>query len=56
MMSPRMPTCFLQGSPKVKRLFPNYRQIEMDYFKTTGLFPIMHVLVIKRSTTRKNPG
>ena len=33
MMSPRMPTCFLQGSPKVKRLFPNYRQVEMEYFQ-----------------------
>ena len=49
MMSPRMPTCFLQGSSRVQRLFPNYRQVEMDYFKKTGLFPIMHVLVIKRS-------
>ena len=55
MMSPRMPTCFLQGSPKVKRLFPDYRQVEMDYFKTTGLFPIMHVLVIKRSIYEKEP-
>jgi 4,5-dihydroxyphthalate decarboxylase len=33
MMSPRMPTCFLQGSPKVQRLFPNYRQVEMEYFQ-----------------------
>ncbi len=31
-MSPRMPTCFLQSSPKVQRLFPNYRQVEMDDF------------------------
>jgi len=28
MMSPRMPTCFLQGSPNVRRLFPNYRQAD----------------------------
>jgi 4,5-dihydroxyphthalate decarboxylase len=55
MMSPRMPTCFLQGSPRVKRLFPNYRQAEMDYFKTSGMFPIMHVLVIKRSIYEKEP-
>jgi 4,5-dihydroxyphthalate decarboxylase len=55
MMSPRMPTCFLQGSPRVKRLFPDYRQVEMDYFKKTGLFPIMHVLVIKRAIYEKEP-
>lgn len=53
MMSPRMPTCFLQGSPGVKRLFPDYRQVEMDYFRRTGLFPIMHVIVIRRSIYEK---
>jgi len=55
MMSPRMPTCFLQGSPRVQRLFPDYRRAEMDYFKKTGMFPIMHVLVIKRSIYDKEP-
>ena len=55
MMSPRMPTCFLQGSRRVKRLFPEYRQAEMDYFRKTGMFPIMHVLVIKRSIYEREP-
>ncbi len=49
MMSPRMPTCFLENSSRVRRLFPHYKQVEMDYFRRTGLFPIMHVIVIKRS-------
>ena len=56
MMSPRMPTCFLKASPKVKRLFPNYRQAEKDYFKKTGLFPIMHVIVSSAPFMRKLPG
>jgi 4,5-dihydroxyphthalate decarboxylase len=55
MMSPRMPTCFLEGAPNVRRLFPNYRQAEMDYFAKTGLFPIMHVIVIKRAIYEKDP-
>jgi len=55
MMSPRMPTCFLEGSLKVRRLFPNYRQVEMAFFKKTGLFPIMHVIVIKRAIYEKEP-
>jgi 4,5-dihydroxyphthalate decarboxylase len=55
MMSPRMPTCFLRGSPRVRRLFPDYRQAEMGYFKKTGLFPIMHVIVIKRAIYEKDP-
>jgi 4,5-dihydroxyphthalate decarboxylase len=55
MMSPRMPSCFLRGSPRVRRLFPSYRRAETDYFKKTGLFPIMHVIVIKRSIYEKEP-
>jgi 4,5-dihydroxyphthalate decarboxylase len=55
MMSPRMPTCFLEGAANVRRLFPNYRQAEMDYFAKTGLFPIMHVIVIRRAIYEKDP-
>jgi 4,5-dihydroxyphthalate decarboxylase len=55
MMSPRMPTCFLEGAPNVRRLFPNYRQAEMEYFAKTGLFPIMHLIVIKRAIYEKHP-
>jgi len=55
MMSPRMPTCFLEGAPNVRRLFANYRKAEMDYFAKTGLFPIMHVIVIKRAIYEKDP-
>jgi len=55
MMSPRMPTCFLDNSSRVRRLFPNYRQVEMEYFRRTGLFPIMHGIMIKRSIYEKEP-
>ncbi|MGE5302799.1 MAG: ABC transporter substrate-binding protein [Alphaproteobacteria bacterium] len=53
LMSPRMPTCFVEHSVRVRRLFPNYKQVEMNYFRKTGLFPIMHVIVIKRSIYEK---
>jgi len=39
----------------VRRLFRNYKQVEMDYFKKTGLFPIMHVIVIKKSMYESEP-
>ena len=55
MMSPRMPSCFLEGAPNVRRLFSNYRQAEMEYFAKTSLFPIMHVIVIKRAIYEKDP-
>lgn len=55
MMSPRMPTCFVRGSAKVRRLFSDYKRVEMDYFKRTGIFPIMHVIVIRMDLYKKNP-
>ncbi len=55
LMSPRMPSCFLSGSQKVRRLFPDYKRVEMDYFRKTGLFPLMHLMVIRMGVYEKNP-
>ena len=41
--------------PDVDFLFPNYAELERDYFKRTGFFPIMHTLLIKTSVLEKNP-
>lgn len=52
--SPRTPMPFVEGHPNVKRLFPDYRAAEEDYYKRTGIFPIMHVVVIRREMYEKN--
>lgn len=44
----RTPSTFLDGSGRVRRLFPDYGQVERDYHAKTGIFPIMHVIVIRR--------
>lgn len=48
LISPRMPTCFTEGSPNVRRLFEDYPKIEKEYYKRTGIFPIMHVVVLRK--------
>lgn len=45
----------LKGSPAIKRLFGDYKQVEMDYYKRNGIFPIMHTVVIKTSVVREHP-
>jgi 4,5-dihydroxyphthalate decarboxylase len=47
-ISARPPSCFIAGLPNVRRLFPDYRTAERDYFVRTGLFPIMHAVGIPR--------
>jgi 4,5-dihydroxyphthalate decarboxylase len=49
-----VPDC-LGHSPDVVRLYPDYRAAEMDYFKRTRIFPIMHLVVIQREVHDKNP-
>jgi hypothetical protein len=42
------PKCILENSPKVGRLFEQYPTVERDYFRRTGIFPIMHTVVIRK--------
>ncbi len=54
MISARAPSC-LHTNAAVGRLFPNYRADEEDYFRKTGMFPIMHIVGIRRSIVEQHP-
>lgn len=51
----RRPSCFVSGHPHVSRLFPDYRAAERDYYRKTGIFPIMHALGVRRDVHGKQP-
>ena len=55
-MAARRPSCFVAGHPKVGRLFPDYRAAERDYYRKTGIFPIMHAVGVRRDVLRSIPG
>ncbi len=55
MLSPDIPKLFFDGDKRIVRLFPNYKDVEIEFFRKTGIFPIMHVTVVKQEIIDKYP-
>ena len=55
LISADTPKCVLETSPKVGRLFEDYEAVERDYYRRTGIFPIMHTVVVTRELAAKEP-
>lgn len=50
-----VPDCFESGSPRVKRIFADYDTAEREYYRRTGLHPIMHCVVVRRDVHKRHP-
>src|SRR5436853_2462840 len=53
-ISARAPAAFAPGGPVV-RLYPNYRAEEERFFRKTGIFPIMHLMTMRRTVFEQHP-
>lgn len=49
------PKAFTEGNTLIDRLFPDSRKVEQDYYKKTGIFPIMHAVAARKSLLDKSP-
>jgi 4,5-dihydroxyphthalate decarboxylase len=54
-VGPRAPSCFERGQPQVGWLFPDPARTAAEYFRTTGIFPIMHILGVRRELADEHP-
>jgi len=52
--APRLPSTFYSEPDKVKRLFPDYVAVEQEYYAKTKIFPIMHVVALRRDLYEAN--
>ena len=55
MIAPNVTRAIGEGDPRVARLFPDYKAIEADYYRRTGIFPIMHVTTVPSEIVARHP-
>lgn len=53
-LSARPPAPFVAGNPGIRRLFADYQSAEEVFLQRTGIFPIMHVVVMRRDVYERN--
>ena len=51
----RPPTCFLENHPDIVRLFPNFLELEEQQYADTGVWPIMHIIAMRKSVHDAHP-
>jgi 4,5-dihydroxyphthalate decarboxylase len=55
LLTAQVPQPYARRMAPIRRLFANPRAVEADHFRRTGIFPIMHVMVIRAALYRQHP-
>ncbi len=55
LISPRAPSCFQRGHPSIGRLFPDPAAAARASYGRTKIFPIMHLLGVRRPLAAAHP-
>ncbi|OGQ83049.1 MAG: hypothetical protein A3F90_19950 [Deltaproteobacteria bacterium RIFCSPLOWO2_12_FULL_60_19] len=55
LIHPELIQPILDRDPRVARLFPKYKELEIEYYQRTGIFPIMHTTAIKLDIVERYP-
>ncbi len=55
LIGPRTPSVFTADNPQIGWLFPDPRAAATAYFKRTGIFPIMHLIGVRRTLVERHP-
>jgi 4,5-dihydroxyphthalate decarboxylase len=55
LIAPQTPPALRQGDERLAYLFPDVQAVERVYYQNTGIFPIMHAVVIRREVYERNP-
>ncbi|GAB3557604.1 ABC transporter substrate-binding protein [Spelaeicoccus albus] len=55
LLSVDVPKEIFAGDPRVRRLWVDYEQVERDYYRRTGIFPMMHVVAIRKDYLADHP-
>lgn len=55
LMAPRVPSAFRRPGTALRRLLPDYAERELAAYRASGVFPIMHVVVLRRDVHERLP-
>lgn len=54
-MCPWPPRAFHEAGSSIRNLYPDYRTVEREYYRRTGIFPAHHLVALRRATAEQHP-